>query len=78
MPTMEAVRHVNFEIGRAQLADVARIAAAHQDSIRSIGAQFYKANGFEEVGRGQHRLWSGRPMACVFMRKELRRGRALP
>lgn len=33
--------------------------------------EFYKANGFEEVGRGEHRLWSGRPMACVFMRKNL-------
>ena len=32
---------------------------------------FYTANGFEEVGRGEHRLWSGRPMACVFMRKTL-------
>ena len=33
--------------------------------------EFYKANGFEEVGRGEHRLQSGRPMACVFMRKNL-------
>jgi len=33
--------------------------------------EFYKANGFEEVGRGEHRLWSGRPMPCVFMRKDL-------
>jgi len=47
------------------------MAAAHVDAIRSIGARYYKANGFEEVGRGQHRLASGRPMACVFMRKTL-------
>jgi putative acetyltransferase len=33
--------------------------------------EFYKANGFAIVGRGEHRLWSGRPMACVFMRKNL-------
>ncbi len=33
--------------------------------------EFYRANGFEEVGRGEHRLQSGRPMACVFMRKNL-------
>jgi putative acetyltransferase len=33
--------------------------------------EFYRANGFEEVARGQHRLASGRPMACVFMRKNL-------
>jgi putative acetyltransferase len=32
---------------------------------------FYRANGFEEVGRGNHRLRSGRDMACVFMRKTL-------
>lgn len=33
--------------------------------------EFYKANGFEEVGRGLHQLWSGRTMACVFMKKDL-------
>ena len=33
--------------------------------------EFYKANGFDEVGRGEHRLSSGRPMPCVFMRKHL-------
>jgi putative acetyltransferase len=30
---------------------------------------FYRANGFVELGRGQHSLRSGRPIACVFMRK---------
>jgi putative acetyltransferase len=33
--------------------------------------EFYKANGFEETGCGEHRLWSGRSMPCVFMRKAL-------
>ena len=33
--------------------------------------EFYKANGFDELGRGEHLLWSGRSMACVFMRKTL-------
>ena len=33
--------------------------------------EFYTANGFAEVGRGEHQLPSGRPMACVFMRKTL-------
>jgi ribosomal protein S18 acetylase RimI-like enzyme len=33
--------------------------------------EFYKANGFEELGRGETRLSSGRPIACVFMRKIL-------
>jgi putative acetyltransferase len=38
----------------------------------SIAAvDFYKANGFEETGRGEHLLRSGRAMACVFMRKVL-------
>lgn len=32
---------------------------------------FYSANGFEPIRRGAHRLWSGRSMPCVFMRKTL-------
>ncbi len=36
-----ATRRANFQIRRAELADVDEIAAAHQDSIRSIGAQYY-------------------------------------
>jgi putative acetyltransferase len=32
---------------------------------------FYKANGFDEISRGQHRLRSGRVMSCVVMRKDL-------
>lgn len=43
--------------------------------------EFYKRHQFVEAGRGQHRLWSGRPMPCVFMEKSLddrpRRGRLL-
>ena len=35
------------------------------------GVDFYKANGFEEVGRGDTLLMSGRSIACVFMRKTL-------
>ena len=35
------------------------------------GVEFYKANGFAEVGRGQTHLMSGRPIDCVFMVKEL-------
>jgi hypothetical protein len=36
--------------------------------------EFYKANGFEEVGRGEHRLSSGGSMPFVFMRKRLTPG----
>ena len=35
------------------------------------GAPFYTANGFEETGRGEAMLLSGRAMPCVFMRKVL-------
>ena len=35
------------------------------------GVEFYKANGFEELGRGEARLMSGHSMPCVFMRKVL-------
>lgn len=57
--------------GAAQAAAIAAGAGSiHLDS--SLAAvEFYKANGFEEVGRGEHRMWSGRPMECVFMRKML-------
>jgi putative acetyltransferase len=55
-------------------AEAAAIAAG-ADSIHvdaSLAAvQFYKANGFEEIGSGEHRLPSGRSMPCMFMRKKL-------
>lgn len=35
------------------------------------GVEFYKANGFEETGRGDTHLMSGRPIDCVFMEKRL-------
>ena len=35
------------------------------------GVEFYTANGFEEIGRGEALLTSGRSMPCVFMRKRL-------
>lgn len=37
------------------------------------GVEFYKANGFDEIGRGEAHLTSGRSMPCVFMRKLLTR-----
>jgi putative acetyltransferase len=36
-----------------------------------VGVEFYKANGFEELGRGEAVLMSGKSMPCVVMRKEL-------
>jgi hypothetical protein len=38
--------------------------------------EFYKANGFEELERGEAVLMSGKSMPCVLMRKQLS-GRAL-
>jgi putative acetyltransferase len=35
------------------------------------GVEFYKSNGFEEIGRGETLLMSGRTIPCVFMRKRL-------
>ena len=35
------------------------------------GVEFYRVNGFEETGRGDTHLMSGRPIACVFMEKRL-------
>ena len=35
------------------------------------GVEFYRANGFIDTGPGETRLRSGRPIACVFMRKSV-------
>lgn len=37
------------------------------------GEAFYRPQGFVERGRGETHLPSGRPIACVFMRKQLGR-----
>ncbi len=58
-----------FEAAEAA-AKAAGATSIHVDA--SLAAvEFYKANGFEEVGRGMHRLSSGRDMPCVFMRKKM-------
>lgn len=57
---------------RAAEASAIAAGATSLDIDASLAAvEFYKANGFEEVGRGEHPLSSGRTMACVFMRKKL-------
>lgn len=75
-----AARH---GIGSALLALAEAHAAAHGAASIEIeaslaGAEFYRANGFTEVGRGETRLMSGRPIACVFMRKHLAAAPAKP
>jgi putative acetyltransferase len=63
-------------IGTALLQRSEAHARAHGASGVQIqaslaGLPFYKANGFEETGRGEATLLSGRTMPCVFMRKSL-------
>jgi putative acetyltransferase len=36
-----------------------------------VAVDFYKAHGFEETARGEHRLRNGVAMECVFMQKSL-------
>ena len=40
-----------------------------QSQSSFAGVAFYKANGFEELGRGEVVLTSGRSIPCVFMRR---------
>jgi GNAT superfamily N-acetyltransferase len=68
-----AARHgigsVLFRLAEAHA--IAQGAAAIRVEASLAGVEFYKANGFDEVARGETRLMSGRPIACVFMRKDL-------
>jgi ribosomal protein S18 acetylase RimI-like enzyme len=57
--------------GLAEAHAVARGAATIQVEASLAGVDFYRAVGFTEIGRGDTRLMSGRPIACVFMRKAL-------
>jgi ribosomal protein S18 acetylase RimI-like enzyme len=52
---------------------VSRGAVRIQIEASLAGVAFYQAHGFVEVSRGETRLMSGRPIACVFMVKELGR-----
>jgi putative acetyltransferase len=63
-------------IGSALLQLAEEHARAHGATTIHIqaslaGVEFYKANGFQSLGRGEARLISGRSMPCVFMRKLL-------
>jgi GNAT superfamily N-acetyltransferase len=48
---------------------LAQGATSIQIQASLAGVEFYKANGFDEIGRGEALLMSGRSMSCVFMRK---------
>jgi putative acetyltransferase len=63
-------------VGTALLRLAEEYARAHgatsiQIQASLAGVAFYKANGFEELGRGEAHLMSGQSMPCVFMRKRL-------
>jgi putative acetyltransferase len=63
-------------IGSALFALAEAHAVAHgartiQVEASLAGVEFYRANGFAELGRGETHLMSGRPIACVFMRKDV-------
>ena len=57
--------------GLAEAHALANRARSIQVEASLAGVDFYRANGFVEVGRGETRLMSGRPIACAFMRKDL-------
>jgi putative acetyltransferase len=66
-------RGIGSALFRLAEADALAAGASRIEVDASLAAvEFYQANGFEEVGRGEHRLRSGRRMACVFMQKTLR------
>jgi GNAT superfamily N-acetyltransferase len=63
-------------VGSALLARAEAHAASNGATSIEIeaslaGVEFYKANGFIEVGRGETRLTTGRSMECVFMWRDL-------
>jgi GNAT superfamily N-acetyltransferase len=67
-------------VGTALLRLAEEHALAHgatsiQIQASLAGVEFYKANGFNEIGRGEALLMSGRSMACVLMRKLLTQAR---
>jgi putative acetyltransferase len=56
----------------AEASAIAAGAPAIDIEASLAAVEFYRAQGFEETGRGAHRLRSGGSMPCVFMRKALR------
>jgi putative acetyltransferase len=67
-----ARRGIGSALFRAAEKSARAVGAASIEIEASLAAiDFYRANGFEETGRGAHRLWSGLEMPCVFMRKVL-------
>ncbi len=69
-----ARRGVGSAVFRSAEAEAIAAGARTIHVAASLAAvEFYRSNGFSEVRRGEHRLRSGRELACVFMRKRLER-----
>jgi ribosomal protein S18 acetylase RimI-like enzyme len=69
---MAARRGIGSALLRIALSSASAAGAPGVQLDSSLAAvDFYRANGFVEAGRGDHRLGSGRAMACVVMRKDL-------
>ncbi len=58
----------------AEADAVAACASSIYVDASLAAVEFYTANGFEEIDRGEHRLRNGQAIACVFMRKDLQSG----
>jgi putative acetyltransferase len=56
---------------RAEAHAAANGARRIQIEASLAGCEFYRASGYVEFQRGETRLMSGHPIACVFMHKEL-------
>jgi putative acetyltransferase len=68
-----ARRGIGSALFRSAEAEAVAAGATSIHVAASLAAvEFYRTNGFEDVRRGQHMLWSGRPMPCMYMRKILR------
>jgi GNAT superfamily N-acetyltransferase len=70
-------RAARMGVGTALLREAeqhARLSGARSIQIQAsrAGVEFYKANGFEELGVSEAVLMSGKRMPCVLMRKRLR------
>jgi GNAT superfamily N-acetyltransferase len=58
-----------FKLAEAEA--ISKGATSFRVEASFAGVEFYKANGFVEVARGETHLRSGRPIGCVFMEKAL-------
>ena len=70
MATRQRIGSALMRSAEAQAIERGATSIYIEASLASV--EFYKANGLVETGRGDTHLRSGRPIACAFMRKDLR------